>query len=89
MRVFSAMFTKLARRATLNIVEQINAVDRYRRLAKKAHANFRATFEALTKLRQPAEQTVRHAQQLDRSVDGRAAIPCPDSNGCVLRSFSN
>jgi hypothetical protein len=55
-----AMLTELARRAALNIGEHLDAVDRYGRLALKAQANCRATLEALAKLHQPREQTVRH-----------------------------
>jgi hypothetical protein len=54
------MFTELARRAALNMSEYINAAERYGRLALKAQANSRATLEALAKLHQPREQTVRH-----------------------------
>jgi hypothetical protein len=55
-----SMFTELARRAAVNMGEYINAADRYTRLALKAQANSRATLEALAKLHQPREQTVRH-----------------------------
>jgi len=54
------MFTELARRAALNMGEYINAAERYGRLALKAQSNSRATLEALAKLHQPREQTVRH-----------------------------
>lgn len=55
-----AMFTELARRAALNMGEYIEASERYGRLALKAQSNSRATLEALAKLHQPREQTVRH-----------------------------
>ena len=55
-----SMFTELARRAALNMGEYINAAERYGRLALKAQSNCRATIEALAKLHQPREQTVRH-----------------------------
>ena len=55
-----AMFTELARRTADNMGEYINAAERYGRLALKAQANSRATLEALAKLHQPREQTVRH-----------------------------
>ncbi len=55
-----AMFTELARRAALNMGEYMHASERYGRLALKAQANSRATLEALAKLHQPREQTVRH-----------------------------
>lgn len=55
-----AMFTELARRAAVNMGEYLGASERYARLALKAQANSRATLEALAKLHQPREQTVRH-----------------------------
>lgn len=55
-----AIFTEMARRSGLNMSEYIEASERYMRLALKAQANSRATLEALAKLHQPREQTVRH-----------------------------
>ena len=55
-----SMFTELARRAAINMGEYINAAERYGRLALKAQSNCRAALEALAKLHQPREQTVRH-----------------------------
>lgn len=55
-----SMFAELARRAANNMGEYINAAERYGRLALKAQSNCRATLEALAKLQQPREQTVRH-----------------------------
>ncbi len=55
-----SMFTELARRAALNMGEHLDAAERYGRLALKAQSNSRATLEALAKLHQPREQTVRH-----------------------------
>jgi hypothetical protein len=55
-----AMFTELARRAAMNLGEYLDASERFARLAMKAQSNSRATFEALAKLHQPREQTVRH-----------------------------
>lgn len=55
-----SMFAELARRAAMNMGEYINASERYGRLALKAQSNCRATLEALAKLHQPREQTVRH-----------------------------
>ena len=54
------MFTELARRSALNLGQHVEAGDRYARLAFKAQANCRVTLEALAKLHQPREQTVRH-----------------------------
>jgi hypothetical protein len=66
-----SMFTELARRAALNMGEYINAAERYGRLALKAQSNCRATLEALVRLHQPREQTVRHVHVND---GGRAVI---------------
>ena len=55
-----AMFAELARRCAMNMGDYINASERYGRLALKAQSNCRATLEALAKLHQPREQTVRH-----------------------------
>ena len=54
------MFTELARRAAINMGQHMDASERYVRLALRAQANSRATLEALAKLHQPREQTVRH-----------------------------
>lgn len=55
-----AIFTELARRSSINLGQHIEAMDRYMRLALKAQAASRSTLEALAKLHQPREQTVRH-----------------------------
>ncbi|WP_169829185.1 hypothetical protein [Tsuneonella mangrovi] len=55
-----SIFTELARRSGANLGEYIDAADRYMRLALKAQTNCRATLEALAKLHQPREQTVKH-----------------------------
>ena len=55
-----SMFTELARRSALNMSEYLGATESYGRLALKAQSNCRATLEALAKLHQPREQTVRH-----------------------------
>lgn len=55
-----SMFTELARRSAVNMGEYMDASERYGRLAMKAQSNCRATLEALAKLHQPREQTVRH-----------------------------
>ncbi len=54
------IFTELARRSAGNMGEYLDAAERYLRLALKAQAGSRATLEALAKLHQPREQTVRH-----------------------------
>lgn len=55
-----AMFTDLARRSASNFGSYPDAADRYMRLALRAQSNCRTTVEALAKLHQPREQTVRH-----------------------------
>lgn len=54
------LFAELARRATNNMGDYPQATERYARLAFKAQSGSRATLEALAKLHQPREQTVRH-----------------------------
>ena len=60
-----SMFTEFARRAALNMGQYLEAAERYGRLAMKAQSNCRATLEALAKLHQPREQTVRHVHVND------------------------
>lgn len=55
-----AMFTELSRRAIINFGDYPLAAERYARLAFKAQANCRTSLEALARLHQPREQTVRH-----------------------------
>ncbi len=54
------IFTEMARRMALNMGEYLGATETYARIAMKAQAQSRATLEALIKLHQPREQTVRH-----------------------------
>lgn len=54
------LFTELASRSRQNMGQYFDAAERYMRLALKAQANSRATLEALAKLHQPREQTVKH-----------------------------
>lgn len=54
-----AMFTEYARIAALNIGNTA-ATEIFARLAMKAQAQGRATLEALAKMHQPREQTVKH-----------------------------
>ena len=79
------IFTELARRAAMNMGEYINAAERYARLALKAQSNSRTTLEALAKLHQPREQTVRHvhvnqggqaivAEQFHHHTGGRKSV---------------
>lgn len=67
-----SMFTELARRTAMNMGDYINAAERYGRLALKAQSNCRATLEALAKLHQPREQTVRHVHV----NEGGQAVVC-------------
>jgi len=55
-----AMFTELARRSGANMGGYPDAAALYMRLALRAQSNCRTTVEALAKLHQPREQTVRH-----------------------------
>lgn len=55
-----SLFTELTRRAALNLGESLGAVETYARLALKAQAQSRATVEALERLVNGREQTVRH-----------------------------
>jgi len=54
------IFTEMARRMALNMGDYLGATETYARIAMKAQAQSRATLEALAKLHQPREQTVRH-----------------------------
>jgi hypothetical protein len=54
------LFTEMARRSALNFGQYPEAIERYMRLALKAQANCRAKLEALARLHQPREQTVKH-----------------------------
>lgn len=66
-----SMFTELSRRAAMNLGEYPQATERYAKLAFKAQSNCRTTLEALAKLHQPREQTVRHVKV---SEGGQAVI---------------
>lgn len=55
-----ALFTDMARRSGNNMGQYPDAADRYMRLALKAQSACRSTLEALTRLHQPREQTVKH-----------------------------
>ena len=55
-----AIFGEFARRGALNMGDYLGATETYARIALKAQANCRATLEALMKLHQPREQTVKH-----------------------------
>ena len=66
------MFTEPARRSAANMGEYMEAAERYARLALKAQAASRATFEALAELHQPREQTVRHVHV--KNEGGKAVI---------------
>jgi hypothetical protein len=55
-----ATFTELARRSFANMGENLNAAERYMRLALKAQAGCRATIEAIDKLQRAQQPNVRH-----------------------------
>ena len=54
------LFTEMAGRAGNNLGQYPDTADRYMRLALKAQGACRSTLEALAKLHQPREQTVKH-----------------------------
>jgi hypothetical protein len=60
-----AMFTELARRSGNNLGQHFDACERYARLALKAQSSCRSTLEALARLHQPREQTVKHVHVND------------------------
>lgn len=55
-----ALFTQMASRSLSNAGQHLGATEAYMRMALKAQAQSRATIEALVKMHQPREQTVRH-----------------------------
>ena len=55
-----SIFTNMANRAAINASQYPQASERYLRMALKAQANSRATMEALARMHQPREQTVKH-----------------------------
>jgi hypothetical protein len=60
-----SIFTELTRRSAANLGEYPTAAERYMRLALKAQTNCRTTLDALGKLHQPREQTVKHVHVND------------------------
>jgi len=66
-----ALFTELARRSGNNMGQYPDAADRYMRLALKAQSACRSTLEALARLHQPREQTVKHVHV---SEGGQAVV---------------
>jgi hypothetical protein len=68
----NSIFTEMARRAALNMSEYVKATESYMRLALKAQAQSRATIEALDRLANGREQTVRHVHVDNRG--GQAVI---------------
>jgi hypothetical protein len=57
----NAMFGELARRATLNMGQHLDAADRYLRLALKAQSQSRATMETLAAIKNPPVVFARQA----------------------------
>ncbi len=70
--VLNSIFTELSRRAALNMGDFLGAAETYMRLALKAQAQSRATIEALDRLANGREQTVRHVHVDNRG--GQAVI---------------
>lgn len=68
----NSIFTEMSRRSALNMGEYIEASERYMRLALKAQSQCRATIEALDRLANGREQTVRHVHVDNRG--GQAVI---------------
>ena len=66
-----ALFTDMARRSGNNMGQYPDAADRYMRLALKAQGACRSTLEALARLHQPREQTVKHVHV---SEGGQAVV---------------
>lgn len=67
----NAIFTEMARRASNNMGEYLNATQLYLRLGLKAQAQCRATIEALERLTNGHVQTVKHVHV---SEGGQAVI---------------
>ena len=68
----NSIFTEMSRRAACNMGEYMGATESYMRLALKAQAQSRATIEALERLANGREQTVKHVHVDNRG--GQAVI---------------
>lgn len=68
----NSIFTELSRRAACNMGEYLGATETYMRLALKAQAQSRSTIEALERLANGREQTVKHVHVDNRG--GQAVI---------------
>jgi hypothetical protein len=68
----NSIFTEFARRSAANMGEYIEASERYMRMALKAQAQSRSAVEALDRLANGHEQTVRHVHVDNRG--GQAVI---------------
>lgn len=68
----NSVFTEMSRRSAANMGEHLQATELYMRLALKAQAQSRSTIEALDKLTNGREQTVRHVHVDNRG--GQAII---------------
>src|SRR3546814_5532823 len=77
-----ALFTDMARRSGNNMGHYPDAADRYMRLALKAQAACRSTLEALARLHQPREQTVKHVHV----NEGGQAVVAEDRKSTRLNS---
>ena len=68
----NAIFNEMARRTAANMSSHLDAAERYMRMALKAQAQSRANIEALDRLVNGHEQTVRHVHVDNRG--GQAII---------------
>jgi hypothetical protein len=77
----NAIYCELARRAGLNLSENLAAADTYLKLALKAQAQSRATLEALVEAKTPRsvliakQANVAHGPQQVNNAAGPAAVP--------------
>ena len=68
----NSIFCELARRASLNMGERLDAMDRYMRLALKAQGQCRVTIEALHEMKNP--RPVAFVQQANISNGGQQLV---------------
>lgn len=82
----NTMFAELARRASLNMGEHLDAMDRYMRLALKAQSQSRATVETLAAIKNPPvvfarQMNVAHGPQQVNNGTASQRVGEPDSTG--------
>lgn len=71
----NSMFNELARRAAINMGENMEATDKYMKLALKAQGQCRATLETLANIKNPPvvfakQANIAHNQQVNQTVAG-------------------